>query len=73
MRFRVPDVSPGRYEVKIYDGSEEGQHYTWDFFRVTPKSSVPWGLLFALVAVLISAMLLYGARRSMFQSSPSRR
>jgi hypothetical protein len=33
--FRVPKVSPGRYLVSIYDGSEGGAHYTWEYFRVT--------------------------------------
>ncbi len=73
MQFQVPDVPPGRYEVKIYDGSEEGQHYTWDFIRVTAKSSVPWALLFALLAGLLGALLTYGARRSIVHSSRSRR
>jgi hypothetical protein len=35
VRFRVPKVARGRYTVFIYDGEEVGQHFTWDFFRVT--------------------------------------
>lgn len=37
--FDVPEVPPGRYGVVIFDGSEGGQHYTWDFFRVTDASA----------------------------------
>jgi hypothetical protein len=33
-RFRVPDVPPGVYLVLIFDGSEGGQHKTWDYFHV---------------------------------------
>lgn len=39
VRFRVPAVTPARYLVSIYDGSEGGAHYTWDYFEVTERSS----------------------------------
>jgi hypothetical protein len=32
--WKVPQVPPGRYLIAIYDGSEGGAHYTWDFFEV---------------------------------------
>lgn len=33
--FRVPDAAPpGVYLVLIFDGSEGGVHYTWDYFHV---------------------------------------
>lgn len=37
--WKVPDVPPGRYLVTIYDGSEGGAHYTWDFFAVRSEDS----------------------------------
>ena len=37
--WKVPDVPPGRYLVTIYDGSEGGAHYTWDFFAVRDEDS----------------------------------
>jgi hypothetical protein len=33
-KFRVPDVPPGVYLVLIFDGSELGQHTTWDYYHV---------------------------------------
>ena len=43
LTFTVPDVPPGRYPVVIYDGSEGGAHYTWDYFNVTaPSESALW-------------------------------
>jgi hypothetical protein len=63
----VPDVPGGRYLVAIYDGSEGGNHYTWDHVRVagrradssTPPEAVtpatedgmPWGWLGLAVAL----------------------
>ena len=35
VEFRVPTASPGRYLLSIYDGSERGAHYTWEYFRVS--------------------------------------
>ena len=32
--FRAPDVEPGRYLVALFDGSQGGTHYTWDFVKV---------------------------------------
>jgi hypothetical protein len=37
----VPDVPDGRYLVVMYDGSEGGDHYTWDHVRVTTSQSSP--------------------------------
>ena len=42
--FEVPETQPGRYVIAIYDGSENGFHYTWDIFEVTasrPTDPVP--------------------------------
>ena len=63
----VPDVRDGRYLVAIYDGSEGGQHYTWDHVRVasppaqpptppagvtrTTEDGLPWGWLGLAVAL----------------------
>jgi hypothetical protein len=33
-RFRVPHVTPGKYAIAQYDGSEGGTHYTWAYFTV---------------------------------------
>jgi hypothetical protein len=32
---RVPDSPDGRYLMVVYDGSEGGQHYTWDHVRLS--------------------------------------
>lgn len=37
VEFRVPVAPPGRYLVSIYDGSEGGSHYTWEYFRVKER------------------------------------
>ncbi|HKI66312.1 MAG TPA: hypothetical protein VJ989_03480 [Solirubrobacterales bacterium] len=62
---RVPQVPPGRYLLAVYDGSESGTHYTWDFIRVTDQTTkgAPGialvGLLAAVALVLaIAAFLL---------------
>ncbi len=39
VEFQVPTAAPGRYVVSIYDGSEGGAHYTWEYFRVTERSA----------------------------------
>jgi hypothetical protein len=74
VEFNVPKVSQGRYPVVIYDGSEGGEHYTFDVFTVTRKDGGPWralgGAAFAAAALLAAV---YGARRWMSQPSPSRR
>ena len=38
--FRVPLTAPGRYLVLLYDGTEGGVHYSWDYIRVrsAPRS-----------------------------------
>lgn len=72
VRFRVPDVPVGRYVVKVYDGSEGRQHYTWAFFEVSRASRLPW-VVMAVAGAIVALLLIYGARRSMTQSSPSRR
>lgn len=41
MSFTVPDATPGRYLVVIYNGSESGFHYTWDFFTVKAATTSP--------------------------------
>lgn len=38
VEFRVPVAPPGRYLVSIYDGSEGGSHYTWEYFRVKEQT-----------------------------------
>ena len=37
VEFRVPAAPPARYLVAVYDGSEGGAHYTWEYFRVTER------------------------------------
>jgi hypothetical protein len=37
VEFQIPTTPRGRYLVSIYDGSEGGAHYTWDYFRVTER------------------------------------
>jgi hypothetical protein len=32
--FRVPTTAPGRYLVLLYDGTEGGGHYSWDYITV---------------------------------------
>ena len=32
--FRVPATAPGRYLVLLYDGTEGGGHYSWDYITV---------------------------------------
>ena len=75
--FRVPAAAPGRHPVVIYDGSENGFHYTFDVFRVIrDDEESSFHLRVALLAGVATLLLLaaaYGARRSMSQSSPSRR
>ncbi len=39
LQFAVPDVLPGKFIVVMYDGSEDGRHYTYDTFRVTAASA----------------------------------
>lgn len=39
VEFRVPTAPPGRYLVSIYDGSEGGSHYTWEYFRVKERQT----------------------------------
>ena len=39
VEFRVPVAPPGRYLVSIYDGSEGGAHYTWEYFRVNERQA----------------------------------
>ncbi|MPZ71232.1 MAG: hypothetical protein GEU71_17145 [Actinobacteria bacterium] len=41
LSFTVPDAPLGRYLVVIYNGSESGHHYTWDFFTVEPTPILP--------------------------------
>jgi hypothetical protein len=44
--FRVPATAPGRYLVLLYDGTEGGAHYSWDYITVrsgprSPSSARP--------------------------------
>jgi hypothetical protein len=34
--FQVPATAPGRYLVLLYDGTEGGTHYSWDYITVRP-------------------------------------
>jgi hypothetical protein len=34
--FQVPATAPGRYLVLLYDGTEGGAHYSWDYITVRP-------------------------------------
>ena len=73
--FRAPDVKPGRYLVALFDGSEGGTHYTWDF--VTLEAGLPeeaadeglpgWAIALAvgggvLIAIAAAVALLYRGR-----------
>jgi hypothetical protein len=63
--FRVPKARPGRYLVIVFDGSEAGQHYTWDFVRVPPAAArlrreaydITFWLVIAAGAGLVTAAL----------------
>jgi hypothetical protein len=35
--FRVPVTAPGRYLVLLYDGTEGGVHYSWDYITVRSR------------------------------------
>ncbi|HEV2712999.1 MAG TPA: hypothetical protein VGU26_07870 [Gaiellaceae bacterium] len=75
VRFIAPDVRRGSYPVVIYDGSENGFHYTWDLFRVTEDAG-SFPRMYAVLVTLLAAaltLLVYGARRSISHASPSRR
>ena len=39
--FRVPATAPGRYLVVLYDGTEGGAHYSWDYITVRPGPRSP--------------------------------
>ena len=46
--FRIPATAPGRYLVLLYDGTEGGAHYSWDYITVrsglrSPPSARPTG------------------------------
>jgi hypothetical protein len=34
--FQVPATAPGLYLVLLYDGTEGGAHYSWDYITVRP-------------------------------------
>jgi hypothetical protein len=41
-KVNVPHgVLPGRYLLVIFDGSEDGTHYTWDVLRVRSRIQMP--------------------------------
>jgi len=58
--FEAPRAAAGRYLLLIYDGTEGGGHYTWDFVTVT---AITGGgddddeFIFALVATLVAGGL----------------
>lgn len=37
-RIEVPQVPPGRHLIALFDGTEGGTHYTWDFVRVRARA-----------------------------------
>ena len=37
VEFQIPTAPPGRYLVSVYDGSEGGAQYTWEYSRVTER------------------------------------
>jgi hypothetical protein len=66
--LRVPDGVPsGRYLVALFDGSESGDHYTWDFIRVTEDPGgddwLPWVAAAVAVALVAAAALVARSRR----------
>jgi hypothetical protein len=59
--FRAPDVKPGRYLVALFDGSQGGTHYTWDFVTLQgglPEKAADDGMPGWVIAVAIGAGLL---------------
>lgn len=78
-RFFIPAVPAGKYLVLLYDGSEGGEHYTWDTINVRrgrvatsassrPKPSTANGfpigrVVFALVVLMAAGALLTHRRR----------
>jgi hypothetical protein len=73
VRFTVPAVREGTYAVVIYDGSEGGEHYTWDLFRVRAgEGSANWPAVAGAAAAAAALFLVaYGARRVLRQPSES--
>lgn len=73
LSFTVPDATPGRYLVVIYNGSESGFHYTWDFYTVTAPTPAQadedsgtgwWPIAAAIIALLMSLVAgIWVARR----------
>jgi hypothetical protein len=65
VRFTVPAVPAGSYPVVIYDGTEGGEHYTWDPFRVTvDEGGTNWpAIAGAAAAAVVLFLVAYGARR----------
>ena len=39
--FEVPDAPPGRYLLALFDGSEGGEHYTWDYLTIESSAATP--------------------------------
>jgi hypothetical protein len=37
----MPTIPPGLYMILIYDGSEGGAHYTWDYFHLLGPAQRP--------------------------------
>jgi hypothetical protein len=69
--LKVPhSVSPGRYLVVIFDGDEDGTHYTWDVLRLTQTAHVPrtgGGMRFPIIVGL--GLLVCGAAFAMLHRS----
>lgn len=61
---RAPDVRPGRYLVALFDGSEGGTHYTWDFVQVEaglPEKAADEKLSGWVIGLAVGAGLLAAA------------
>jgi hypothetical protein len=62
--FRAPDIEPGRYLVALFDGSEGGTHYTWDFVTLEaglPEKAADDGLPGWAIGVAVGAGVLIAA------------
>lgn len=57
LRLKVPGAPPGRYLIALFDGSEGGTHYTWDFVEINQagdgESALP-------ILIPVAAMALVG-------------
>jgi hypothetical protein len=63
----IPEVPAGRYLMVMYDGSEGGDHYTWDHVRVARDENgndSSWWLPAVAGGLAISAALCIAVYRS---------